>query len=794
MFARKLAWRYIKEQKRHSVLTICSITAAVGLVVMLFTLLGTTLRCCYEIQYNSTPFHATVTAIIDNKEQREYINNFVEDFRENYGTADLYIEEAEDDISRIDIYCFFDKPLPISTGSRLDLFIADMLAKSGFDRNEIAVESDRDIARRIFIIKSNLSLYNPIDNVDRAQWIVIIAVAMVFVAFIIIALRMLIDTAFEISSKERERQFGVLQSIGATPKQITQIMTVEGLFLSVVGILLGIALGIAAAYLVFVLVIKSGVAEAFFTTELAEKALNFHIEPIMLVIAVVVGFLWVMLSAYGTGLRVIKKMPVEAISARSNTVKKIKNNTVFGKLFGWEGMLASRNNFRQKKRFTISVVSLTASITLFASATTAITAVKDVILKRGDNTSGILSEFRFNYYRPYDNSKLKQDIGYQKYGMFMYHEREDRIKKSGIFTEPMYMISTFLECADKSETVDENTYYKIVYFNFLNREMYEKIFEGKPPVSYDELSKNNSYIMYDNNGEYTGFSSDTFVFNALENVRIEEEYKDDIRSEYADKFIYDGINDYVFSEETEQSVNVAAYVDTQELSKYLHLSIGSEVTFIGTADSFESGEYMREPDLMMLSNSAPHDVYFYCDLLDADDYQLAADFYDKNKDAFIDYSDEFESMRRTVAFVSAVNIIATALNIIFALIAVINMINILSTGIINRRREIAAYQCIGMSEKQLNKMTILESLQYVFVSGIVSMILCEVIMVLTVVLMNIVAGGAENAVDYLFGNMFNAFVMPVLRVITALVPAFLAALLASFIPLRKLKKQPLVER
>lgn len=61
-------------------------------------------------------------------------------------------------------------------------------------------------------------------------------------------MRLIIDTAFETSSKARERQFGVLQSIGATPRQIVKIITLEGTLLSVIGISLGLLCGIGVSY------------------------------------------------------------------------------------------------------------------------------------------------------------------------------------------------------------------------------------------------------------------------------------------------------------------------------------------------------------------------------------------------------------------------------------------------------------------------------------------------------------------------------------------------------------------
>ena len=57
MFEFLLARKYITTQKRHSALTICSITIAVTLMSMLFTGFATLLGCLRDAHYDSKPYH-----------------------------------------------------------------------------------------------------------------------------------------------------------------------------------------------------------------------------------------------------------------------------------------------------------------------------------------------------------------------------------------------------------------------------------------------------------------------------------------------------------------------------------------------------------------------------------------------------------------------------------------------------------------------------------------------------------------------------------------------------------------
>ncbi|MBQ4312550.1 MAG: ABC transporter permease [Oscillospiraceae bacterium] len=78
--------------------------------------------------------------------------------------------------------------------------------------------------------------------VARSYNVILYALIYLAILFIMFCVRMVIDNSFEISSHERIRQFGVLKAAGASKKQILEILIFEALFLSVIGIPLGIAL------------------------------------------------------------------------------------------------------------------------------------------------------------------------------------------------------------------------------------------------------------------------------------------------------------------------------------------------------------------------------------------------------------------------------------------------------------------------------------------------------------------------------------------------------------------------
>ena len=62
-FERLLARRYIFSQKRHTLLTICSIAIAAAFMAMVFTCFTTVSKCSRAVTYDKTPYHVIIYEI-----------------------------------------------------------------------------------------------------------------------------------------------------------------------------------------------------------------------------------------------------------------------------------------------------------------------------------------------------------------------------------------------------------------------------------------------------------------------------------------------------------------------------------------------------------------------------------------------------------------------------------------------------------------------------------------------------------------------------------------------------------
>jgi ABC-type antimicrobial peptide transport system permease subunit len=177
------------------------------------------------------------------------------------------------------------------------------------------------------------------------------------------------------------RQFGILKSVGATQRQISDSVVAEGLIISAIGIPVGIAVGLALEALT--LSVSNNFLASFgdFVTNTgmsksgaAEANVNFNVtlswEAIL--VAVVVSFLTILISAWRPARRAAKVSAIEAINL-SNEIKitqwSVRTSRLTAKLFGFEGTLASKALKRSRRQYRATVAAIVISIILFLVAT-----------------------------------------------------------------------------------------------------------------------------------------------------------------------------------------------------------------------------------------------------------------------------------------------------------------------------------------------------------------------------------------------------------------------------------------
>lgn len=196
---------------------------------------------------------------------------------------------------------------------------------------------------------------------------VIYRLAAIVIVLIIAASVVLIYNAFAISVSERTRQFGLLSSLGATKKQLRRMVRFEALVLSAIGVPLGVLSGIGGI----------GITLHFlgdlFATLRSEStvSMKLHVSWAGVLVAVALGVVTVLLSAWIPSRRATKVSAMEAIRQSQDihgTKKLVRPSLLTRKLFGLPGVLGVKYYKRSAKKYRTTVFSLFLSVVLFVSA------------------------------------------------------------------------------------------------------------------------------------------------------------------------------------------------------------------------------------------------------------------------------------------------------------------------------------------------------------------------------------------------------------------------------------------
>lgn len=213
---------------------------------------------------------------------------------------------------------------------------------------------------------SNVLMYSGISRYGNF-YAVIYRLAAIVIALIIAASVVLIYNAFAISVSERTRQFGLLSSLGATKKQLRKMVRFEALVLSAIGVPLGVLSGILGI----------GITLHFlgdlFATLRSEStvSMKLHVSWVGVLVAVALGVVTVLLSAWIPSRRATKVSAMEAIRQSQDihaTKKLVRPSLLTRKLFGLPGILGVKYYKRSAKKYRTTVFSLFLSVALFVSA------------------------------------------------------------------------------------------------------------------------------------------------------------------------------------------------------------------------------------------------------------------------------------------------------------------------------------------------------------------------------------------------------------------------------------------
>ena len=495
---------------------------------------------------------------------------------------------------------------------------------------------------------------------------VLYTIAGVVIFIIVISSVFVIRNSFSISVAEKNRQYGMLSSVGATSKQIRKNVIFEGMVIGLIAIPLGILLGIVA------IMILLKIVNYLLADMLSGLCFTYSINLLAVLISVAISVITIYLSCLIPARRAAKISPIESIRGNNDIkikAKKLRTSKLTKKLFGIGGVIASKNLKRSKKKYRTTVISLVISIFIFISLSSFLTL--------GTKTSQFYyMDFKFNVY-----VHSLSDANTQIY-----------------------------EKISKLENVDNSAY---CYQSSLDIDNIKYASEfGKKFLENDPQPTGIAFMVYNN--EY-------FKKYIKEIGLKESDYKTAvILLDYDTFYNEDGSKtvDRIYSLKPGDTVNVKSgdKEKTLTISKFTDVKpMGQEAVYYDHGIIVVSEDYIKEVFKEDVNNS---DYYHLSNLFIKsskpqelentlnDLIKQGGDYYGLTVFNYETY------MKQEQRMLLVVKIFLYGFITVITLIGVTNIFNTITTNMILRSKEFAMLKSVGMSSKEFNKMIRLESIMY----------------------------------------------------------------------------------
>ncbi|MBQ5316209.1 MAG: ABC transporter permease [Oscillospiraceae bacterium] len=576
------------------------------------------------------------------------------------------------------------------------------------------------------------------------------AVMYLFIIFIMFCARLVIDDSFEISAKERIKQFGLLKAVGASKKQIFKMLVIEAVYLAVPGIIVGVLVGTGLSFAIFS-VIKAVVS----SSDTVLSNMVFSVKPYVYISAIVMGLLWVIISAVATGMRSIRSTPVETLTAAGraeqvNVPRRSAGTFKHGFIRTYSSLSVRRNT----KRFIITIVSMVMSIVLFTGFSYGIRLMKE----NTENEYTVLRE-------PYDYS-----VNYYTFEPSEVFDAADKMTANGFDDVQMY--SRFLMLVYNADLGADSTYTpESALMNIMpvNRQTFEKYI--KTDISFDEFESSGKLLL----------CADHYNENYVYDFRMYSSAPESIKGK-----MFFSTDMHIDEDDTELPV-LGLYSTDNRLYRTrntMPAAIVSDSTYMSMLGTIGRDDYTNvNTDI----NGEPADLYYFKLVANSADANAAKKYLDRN--FYNLYENNSASRADAEALIKVVTIAGYFVVMIISLIAVINIVNIISANVLNRSAELAMLRACGMSDGQLHRLLFSESTIYAGISGLISLVLVE----LTVFVVQIPFKTGFHDLDFDDLNFSFSYTTPLIYLVIAVAAAFLIAAAASYIAAGRTLRSSIVE-
>ena len=598
-------------------------------------------------------------------------------------------------------------------------------------------------------------------------------IAVIFMLIIVVASVSMIYSAFSISVGERTKQFGLLSSVGATRKQLRRMVFGEAFMVSLVGIPIGIICGILGIGITLYFV-----GNKFNYLLTSPYSVDLVINGYAVLTAAVVALVTVLISAVIPAVRATHVSAIDAIRQHKDIRMRRtrwhagRKYPVTKKLFGMPGMLARRYFSRSRKKYRVTIFSLSISIILFIVTSSYCDYLKGYVsvnieeqnyelrymaheedeasqrIKEAiQGSEGVLeaSYMSWNYYSIVCGADEVSDsyLEYQK-------------KRSELMTERSEAISEEEDSGGDGTYIDE-----IVYIVFMDDELYVKNLKELKLTgeTFDDLEnapgilKNTcSAVIYNLNSENGRYERYNLGYKLM---------REDIT----------GVKLSTYMKDKTIQLPVGAVVDEMPYS-YMDNQFAALV--FPFSSKYNTGELDTGTQFFFIKQSGgSHEA-----MVDSVTANLKKEGFRTDNNYIYD---PLKSINQQKNMLLLINVFSYGFIILMALICVGNVFNTVSTNVALRRRDFAMLRSVGLAYGGIKKMMVYECLLY----GIRSIIFAAPASIVLSYLIYEAYGGSG---EFAFG-----FFIPWYAVVISVVGVFVVVGVSMAYSVSKIREDNLID-
>lgn len=543
--------------------------------------------------------------------------------------------------------------------------------------------------------------------------------AIVFVLLFVVSGYLLIYNIFDISVMQDVRQYGLLRTIGTSTRQIKKIVNRQAIWLTLIGLPLGLIFGFLVSKMLLPVVMKFFQANSL-------NAMKVSVSPFIFLIAAVFTIFTVIISTRKPAKKAAKISPLEAIRYTGQENKKTKKTKrTHGTKLSY---MAFSNLGRSKRRSAFIVLSMLLCIVLFNSIIVITQSMdEEKWISRSTKTDfTVYNSVAVNGVSPFQYQEdglpasvvdlINQQQGVEKERILYRNTRDDSDVTVDYKFEDLVCIAEEAEEDYVSKAYENGLSLRVVpgtedgYFGNVfgvSEAFWEDvtIYEGENnPDILKKKMETGDYVI-------VGTIIDRLTGEAEEETQLQQQLQ-----------VGDSIT---FSKDGKEgktcTILAKATVVATEYETYAGANgatyIGGDAPFLYMSDT-KFKELYEEPTIFSYSFNAEEGQKENLE-------GFLADFTGENTS--VAYTSTKLLQEQLASNRNIVLLVGGMIGVILAFAGLINFTNMMVTNIITRRHEFAAMQSIGMTNRQLRRLIMDEGLYYAAGADVIGGLLAAIL-------------------------------------------------------------------